>query len=116
MSGEATEIIAPILHHKLQMFWILCQLDKRTYPKIPKATVQLVFDEMKVKGGVAYNPKTGRTTSFTTTTSKNSKNMNFAGEIMGIANDSLIYPRIFIQHKNLCSRSSVVQKIYGNLL
>ena len=68
-------------------------------PKLPKSTVQLVFDEIKVKGGVAYNPKTGRTTSFTTS-ENGMNNMNFAGEIMGIANNSLIYPRIFIQHEN----------------
>ena len=49
---------------------------------------QVIFDELKIKCGVVYNPKTGIPTGITA--SKNNKSMCFAEEILDLANDSLI--------------------------
>ena len=46
-----------------------------------------MFDEIKVRSGVAYNPKNGKTMGFTS--SKNGRNMSFAEEIMDLANSSV---------------------------
>ena len=49
--------------------------------------VQIIFDELKVKCGVAYNPKTGKEYGFTA--SKSGRSMSFADEILSIAETSL---------------------------
>ena len=51
-----------------------------------ETAVQIIFDEMQLKCGVAYNPMTGKESGFTA--SKNGRTMNFAEEILSIAQDS----------------------------
>ena len=48
--------------------------------------VQLIFDEIKIKCGVAYNASTGKETGFTA--SKNQNSMNFAAEILAMVVDA----------------------------
>ena len=49
---------------------------------------QVIFDELKIKCGVVYNPKTAIPTGITA--SKNNKSICFVEEILDLANDSLI--------------------------
>ena len=51
---------------------------------------QIIYDELKIKCGIAYNPKTGIPTGITA--SKNGKSMCFAEEILDLANDSIVLP------------------------
>ena len=51
---------------------------------------QIIYDELKIKCGIAYNPKTGTPTGITA--SKNGKSMCFAEEILDLANDSIVLP------------------------
>ena len=56
--------------------------------KEEEIVAQVIFDELKIKYGVVYNPKTGIPTGITA--SKNNKSMCFAEEILDLANDSLV--------------------------
>ena len=49
--------------------------------------VQMIFDEVRIKSGVAFNASTGKESGFAA--SKNGKTMNFMEEIMSIADESL---------------------------
>ena len=55
-----------------------------------KIVAQIIYNELKIKYGITYNPKTGIPTSITA--SKNGKSMYFAEEILYLANGSLILP------------------------
>ena len=52
-----------------------------------ETAVQIIFDEIKVRSGVVYNPKTGKESGFTA--SKNGATINFAEEIITLAEASL---------------------------
>ena len=53
-----------------------------------ETVVQIIFDEIKVKCGVAYNPMTGEESGFIANI--NGIAMNFAVEILSIAKESVV--------------------------
>ena len=56
--------------------------------KEEEIVAQVIFDELKIKCGVVYNPKTGIPTGITA--SKNNKTKCFVEKILDLANDSLV--------------------------
>eukprot|EP00536_Pseudo-nitzschia_multiseries_P010146 jgi/Psemu1/25142/gm1.25142_g len=62
-------------------------LQGRKEPVKGEMFVQIIFDEIKVRCSVAYNPITGKETGFTA--SKNGTTLSFAEEILSIVEDNL---------------------------
>ena len=62
---------------------------RKKYSNI-KIEAQIIYNELKIKYGIAYNPNTGIATGITA--SKNGASMCFAEEILDLANDSIVLP------------------------